>query len=150
MEGATMRLKDLPLIGLLVLVLPLAACAPAAVEAAANEPVVQVDPVEGTGLGKVTLSAKAAERLGIQTAAVAVERSGGSVVPYPAVLYDETGKTWVFTNPDGLAYVRAEIVVKYIEGDLAHLTSGPPPGTAVVTVGVAELLGAENGVGDPE
>ena len=144
-----MRLKDLRLIGLLVLVLPLAACA-ATVEAAANDPVVQVDPVEGTGLGKVTLSAKAAERLGIQTVAVADEPSGGSVVPYAAVLYDETGKTWVFTNPDELAYVRAEIVVKDIDGDLAHLSAGPPAGTPVVTVGVAELFGAENGVGDPE
>ncbi len=150
MERGTMRVKDLVLSGLVVLVLPLAACAPAAVEAAPNDKVVTVVPIDGTDLSAVTLSARAVERLGVQTVAVAADPVGGSVVPYAAVLYDERGKTWVFTNPEGLRYVRAEIVVKDIAGDVAHLTAGPPPGTPVVTVGVAELLGAENGVGDPE
>ncbi len=145
-----MRLKGLPLIGLLVLVLPLAACGSAAAVADAPETVVKVVPIEGTDLSTVTLSDKAAERVGVATAPVVSEPGGGSVVPYAAVLYDETGRTWVFTNPSGHAYVRAEITVKTIDGQAAHLTAGPPPGTPVVTVGVAELFGAENGVGDPE
>ncbi len=66
------------------------------------------------------------------------------------MLYDEAGATWVFTNPKGLEYVRASIVVDTIVGDDARLKDGPPVGTRVVTVGVAELYGAEQGVGDPE
>jgi hypothetical protein len=145
-----MKLKDLPIIVLLVLGLPLAACAPAAADEAPPETAVTVVPIEGTDLGAVILSARAAERLGIETARVVAGQAGGTVVPYAAVLYDELGTTWVFTNPEGLEYTRAEIVVDDIAGDDAHLSSGPPVGTKVVTVGVAELFGAEKGVGDPE
>ncbi len=69
------------------------------------------------------------------------------VIPYGAVLYDVDGKTWVYTNPQPLAFVRQLISIDYIEGDLAVLSDGPPPGTQVVMVGVAELFGAETGVG---
>ena len=34
-----------------------------------------------------------------------------------------------------------------IDGDVAVLSSGPPVGTRIVTVGVAELFGTEFGVG---
>ena len=69
------------------------------------------------------------------------------VVPYAAVLYGVHGETWVYTNPEPLVYVREPITIDYIEGDLAVLLEGPPAGTQVVTIGGAELLGAENGVG---
>jgi hypothetical protein len=69
------------------------------------------------------------------------------IVPYAAVLYDTHGETWVYTNPEPLVYVRAPITVEYIEGDLAVLTDGPPPGTEVVTDGATELFGAESGIG---
>jgi hypothetical protein len=71
-------------------------------------------------------------------------------VPAAALLYDVDGDTWVYTNPEGRAYVRAEVKVVAIKADLATLSAGPPAGTAVVTVGVAEVFGAEIGVGDPE
>ncbi len=69
------------------------------------------------------------------------------VVPYSAVLYDTDGKTWVYTNPEPLVFVRHLVSIDYIEGDLAVLLEGPPVGTQVVMVGVAELFGAETGVG---
>ena len=69
------------------------------------------------------------------------------VVPYSAVIYDATGKTWAYTNPEPLTFVRHAIDVEYIEGDLAVLKDGPAVGTAVVTAGAAELLGVEQGVG---
>ena len=69
------------------------------------------------------------------------------VVPYSAVLYDRDGKTWVYTNPEPLVFVRHPVSIDYIEGDLAVLLEGPPAGTQVVMVGVAELFGAETGVG---
>jgi hypothetical protein len=65
--------------------------------------------------------------------------SGGgqrAVIPYSALLYDVT-----------LSFVRQPIHIDYIEGDRALLLQGPTPGTNVVTVGVAQLYGAETGVG---
>lgn len=69
------------------------------------------------------------------------------VIPYAAVLYDLHGETWVYTKPEPLVFVRAPIVVDYIDGDLAVLSEGPPAGTEVVTAGAAELFGAEFGIG---
>ena len=39
------------------------------------------------------------------------------------------------------------VTVEDVNGDIAHLSSGPATGTPVVTVGVAELFGTENGIG---
>lgn len=68
------------------------------------------------------------------------------VVPYSAVLYGVNGETWVYTSPEPLVFVRQPIAIDYIEDDLAILSEGPEAGTAVVTVGAAELFGAETGV----
>ena len=117
------------------------------------EPVI-VEPVPGTELNRVILTAKAAQRLDIKTVPVRdvlVARSGNrshrKVVRYSAVLYDKHGNTWVYTSPKPLTYLRDDISVDYIEGDLAVLSDGPPSGTEVVTVGAAELFSAEFGVG---
>lgn len=69
------------------------------------------------------------------------------VIPYAAVLYDLHGETWVYTNPNPLVFIRHPILVDYIEHEQAVLIEGPPAGTAVATVGVAELFGTEFGVG---
>lgn len=76
-------------------------------------------------------------------------KSGGvrKVVPYSAVLYDPQGKTWVYTSPEPLTFVRQPIVVDFIEGDRAVLKEGPAVGTEVVTAGAAELFGVENKIG---
>jgi hypothetical protein len=65
------------------------------------------------------------------------------VVPYSAVLYDSDSNTWVYTNPQPLVYVRQGIKIDYFEGDQAIVVEGPDVGTAVVTVGAAELFGTE-------
>ncbi|HEV8166119.1 MAG TPA: hypothetical protein VGR74_17045 [Actinomycetota bacterium] len=118
---------------------------------------VKVEPVKGTELSRVILSQQAADRLGIQTAKVreakvAAAGGGGAVtrkvIPYGAVLYDEQGETWTFTNPDPLTFLRQKISVDYVHGDDAVLSAGPAVGVTVVTVGSAELLGAELGVGE--
>jgi hypothetical protein len=77
---------------------------------------------------------------------LSVQETLRKVVPYAAVLYGVHGETWVYSNPEPLVYVRQPIVVDYIEGDLAYLLEGPETGTAVVTVGAAELFGTETGV----
>lgn len=77
-------------------------------------------------------------------------RSSGAlrkVVPYAAVLYGLRGETWTFVRTEPLVFVRQPITVEYIQGDLAVLTDGPAAGTAVVTVGGAELFGIETGIG---
>jgi hypothetical protein len=74
----------------------------------------------------------------------AVQRS---VIPVKAVVYDLKGDTWVYTNPTLRTYMRHKVAVDYIEDETAVLLQGPPVGTQVVTDGVAELYGAEFGVG---
>jgi len=69
------------------------------------------------------------------------------IIPYAAVLYDAKGKTWVYTNPEPFVFVRRAIEIDTIVGDEIFLVDGPAVGTAVVTVGGAELLGTEFGVG---
>jgi hypothetical protein len=129
--------------------LHLAACQQAAEKKEKVAPA-HVEHIEGEEVSRVTLTDKAAERLGLTLDLVREERVGGvmrKVVPYGAVLYDPTGRTWVYTSPDSLAFVRREIVVDYIAGDLAVLSDGPPAGTRVVTLGATELHGAEFEIG---
>jgi hypothetical protein len=118
--------------------------------AAADEPA-KVEPVEGSdGLSQVTLTAEAAERIDLQTAVVRTEGEGAAertIVPYSAIVYETDGETWVYTSADDLSFVREHVSVLEIDGDRAVLSEGPPAGTEVVTVGVAELFGAEHGIG---
>ena len=101
---------------------------------------------QASGLKQLTLSQKAAERLGVETAEVAGSGSALSV-PYAAVIYDAQGKTWSYVNTGPLVYLREEITVERIDGDTAILSAGPAAGTPIVTIGAAELYGAEIGVG---
>lgn len=119
--------------------------------AAAKVRPASVEHIEGSDLARVTLTEHAARRLRIQMAAVrevATTRSGRRmVVPYAAVLYDAQGDTWVYASPESLRYVRHAIEIDYIDGDMAVLSSGPPIGTTVVTVGALQLFGAEFEIG---
>lgn len=151
-EGKIMRnggRRLLVVVGILGIVGVLAtACAPASSDAAATEPPVVVEENEATGLKQLSLSGRAAERLGIATAPVTAGPTGGRLaVPYEAVLYDEHGETWTYTSPQERVFVRAAITVVEIAEGVAILSAGPPVGTAVVTVGTAELWGVESGVG---
>jgi hypothetical protein len=101
------------------------------------------------GPAVVTLSERAEERLGIATAEVTGSAPRLSV-PYAAVVYDADGSSWVFTRIDALTYQRAEVALGHKTGDQVELTSGPPAGTEVVTVGAAELVGVETGIDGEE
>ncbi|HEX9246726.1 MAG TPA: hypothetical protein VGA35_11245 [bacterium] len=125
---------------------------PADAAAGQSEPA-KVEPLGQGNLNRVTLTAEAVERLGIQTVSVREAGAAGSgsgaghetVVPYGAVYYDVHGQTWVYTNPEPLVFVRDRIAIDRIDGDRALLAEGPLPGTKVATVGVAELVGTEFG-----
>ncbi len=109
--------------------------------------------VDGTDLHELTLTEKAVERLDIRTSEVNLELIEHSearerlIVPYSSIIYDSHGHVWVYTNPEPLTYVRHEVKVDFIEGNIAVLHDGPPVGTKVVTVGAAELYGTEYEVG---
>jgi hypothetical protein len=145
-----MQRTVLPLWAILVLVaFATTGCGQSDVAAAEADRPATVEQIEGTDLSKVTLTDRAAERIGLETARVG---SAGTmaIVPYSAVLYDGQGDAWVYTNPEGLTFIRTKVSISKIDGDTARLSDGPPPGTVVATVGVAEIFGAEMGVGDPE
>jgi hypothetical protein len=135
---------------------PLSACGSGSDEATTakdGEPA-DVAPVKGTNVEQVKLTAQAARRVGIRTAPVEQVkirgRSGGDrvrkAIPYSAVLYAADGKAFAYTSPRPLLFVRAPIVIADITGDHAVLSSGPPVGAAVVTIGGSELYGTEFGV----
>jgi len=73
------------------------------------------------------------------------QKGGGQkeTVPYSAVIYWIDGGAWVYTQIAPLTFVRAPIVIDEVDGDTAVLTSGPPAGTRIVSVGGEELLGTE-------
>jgi hypothetical protein len=138
-------------LGLLIALPQLSACTQTPVEATSGAEPAKVEHVEGSeDVSRLTLTAKAVERLGIQTTPIREERVAGKrrkVVPYGAVLYDAEGKTSVYVNSAPNTYMREPITVDFIEGDRAVLEAGPAVGTAIVTVGAAELYGTETGVG---
>ena len=68
-------------------------------------------------------------------------------VPYSALMYVSTGDTFVYTSPKPRTFVRQAVNIDYIADNVAVLKEGPPVGTEVVTVGAAELFGAEAGAG---
>ncbi len=104
--------------------------------------------VEYTGMAlyRVRLTARKAKELGIQTTPVREAEVAGAqrkLVPLAAVVHDQSGNTWTFTNPDSLVFIRERIRVDHVDGDMAVLSEGPPAATAVVTVGAANLFNDE-------
>ena len=111
-----------------------------------------VERVDGTELSRVTLTEKAIQRIDLKTDEVREERvtrstSKQRVVPYSALIYDSHGQTWIYTSPKPRTFVRHKVQVDYIEGNVVVLKDGPPTGTIVASVGVAELYGTEFKVG---
>ncbi|MBV9311921.1 MAG: hypothetical protein JOZ73_13910 [Solirubrobacterales bacterium] len=104
-----------------------------------------VQRVPGSASGNIVLSAQGAQRIGIQTASA---RGGGGAVaiPFSAIVYDSSGKTYAFTNPAPLTYSEVPVDVSRIDGNTAYLNSGPRAGARVVTVGAEELYGVQTGV----
>jgi predicted small lipoprotein YifL len=111
--------------------------------------VATVDTTQQGQPGVITLVDAAAQRLGMQTAPVAAGPTG-LTVPYGALVYQADGSAWVFVQTAPLTYQRASVAVTGISGGQVTLSSGPAAGTAVVTVGAAELIGVENGIDGEE
>lgn len=106
---------------------------------------VKVEKVQ-SGPARVTLTERAAQRLGIETVTVE-ERDGRKVVSSGAVILDAQGRRWLYVSEQPLVFLRHPIRIEREDAGLAWLAEGPPAGTRVVTVGAAELHGAETGIG---
>jgi hypothetical protein len=122
-------------------------------EAASDEGPSRLVQVKGSDLPRVVLTAKAAQRIGIETSVVrhaarpAHSRLGTpAVIPYAAVVYDAEGHAFTYVTPRALTFERTPIRIVRTDGPFAVISKGPPAGTPVVTVGAQELLGVEYGV----
>lgn len=100
----------------------------------------------GTSPGQIILSQTGEERIGVQTAPARGVPHRQIVVPYSALVYDPSGKTYVFVERSPLTFSEVPATVDHISGEAAYLTAGPKPGTKVVTVGAEELYGVQTGV----
>jgi hypothetical protein len=111
-------------------------------ETASHHVPAKLEPIKGTDVQRVVFDAEAAKRVGLKTAPI---RQDGqeTVLPYDAVIYGADGKTYTYTAPEPLTYVRQEIDIDHVTGDSVMLSDGPPTGTEVVTVGAAEVYGTE-------
>jgi hypothetical protein len=92
---------------------------------------------------RVILTEEAQHRVQLQT--TLVKPHGADVsLDHAALVYDKKGKPWVFTVIGPLTYLRAAVGIKEVnENNVVILSSGPPAGTEVVTVGAIELWGTE-------
>lgn len=124
------------------------ACGQAPADTAAEAPPpITVEQLDGQEPTREIVTEEAAKRLDIQTAAVGDAEVNGvkrTVIPYAAIIYDTDGATWVYLKTETLTFVRHPVTVDDIKGDQAFLSDALPTGSAVVTVGVAELYGAES------
>ena len=114
----------------------------------------RTEKIAGSKIPRVILTAAAAKRIDLRTAAVVAGAGGtGVAIPYAAVLYDPDGQASAFVKKSSasaseLVFVRTPVTVEAVEGDVAHLSSGPPIAAEVVSLGAAELYGVEIGVGN--
>jgi hypothetical protein len=136
------RANGVIILGLVALGLAVSACGGSSESPAPPAPA-KITKLAGGG-DQITLTADAAKRIDVRTAAVKSD-GGNTVIPYAAVLYDPDGAAWTYTNPKPPVFERADITVDRIDGERAILAKGPAPGTAVVTVGATELWGVEYG-----
>ena len=106
----------------------------------------KLEAVGDLGLKRVTFTKEGAAQVDVQLA-TARQVGARTAVPYAALIYDGQGLAWVYSAPTPLTYLRVPVVVDRIDGDQVLLRSGLRSGTRVVTVGAAEVYGAELNIG---
>jgi hypothetical protein len=111
-------------------------------ETASHHEPAKLEPIKGTDVQRVIFDAEGAERVGLKTAPIR-QNGQGTVIPYDAVIYTSDGKSYTYTAPEPLTFVRQSISIDHVVGDSVMLSDGPPAGTKVVTVGATEVYGTE-------
>jgi hypothetical protein len=125
----------------------LSACNEVETETAVGYEPAKLEDVKGKGddVKRVVLTREGASRAGVRTGQVG-RADGRAYVPYAALLYDEEGEAFVYTQHKPLSFLRAPVDVERIENGRVVLKAGPPAGTKVVTVGTSEVYGVEQEV----
>ncbi len=108
---------------------------------------VKVEKIEGSSVSKVTLTSDAEKRLGIESIVPELGHTNQTLVPLSALLYDTKGVAWLFTRSSEHSYQRIRVEVLDTGDEHVRVSGELPQGIAIVTQGVAELYGAEFGVG---
>jgi hypothetical protein len=144
-DGSMRRGRRLAWLAPLCAVLLLSGCRDVATEEEVGYEPSKVEPIKGSELSRVILTEDAARRIGLDTTPV-TSRGETTVVPESAVWVDVNGDEWVYTNPETLVFVRAQVVVERYDAGSAFLSDGPSPGTEVASIGVPQLIGSEFGI----
>jgi multidrug efflux pump subunit AcrA (membrane-fusion protein) len=122
--------------------LPLSACTEVeAAEVTGYEPAT-LETVKGGDLKRVTFTPEGARRTALRTRPVQ-RLDGRTAVPHAAVIYAPGGTTSVYIVVGPRSFERRPVSIDRVEGDWALISRGPPAGSIVVTVGAAEVYGAE-------
>src|SRR5215211_3926566 len=77
-------------------------------EMASHHEPAELEPIKGTDVQRVIFDAVAAKRVGLKTAPIR-QNGQGKIMPYAALIYDAEGKTYAYTAPEPLTYVRQQI-----------------------------------------
>jgi hypothetical protein len=129
----------------MLVALSLPACKEVEEESAAGYEPATLEAIKGAkedDAKRIVFTKEGAARTALETAKV--RHSGdGTVVPYEALIYNDEAKTFVYTSPKPLSYLRTAVKVDRIKGDRVYLSQGPPAGASVVTVGATEVYGTE-------
>jgi hypothetical protein len=144
-DGSKRRRHRRALLAPLCALLVLSGCRDIATEEEVGYEPAAVEPIEGSELARVILTEDAARRIGLNTTPVTT-RDERTVVPESAIWVDVNGDEWVYTNPETLVFVRAQVVVERYDAGSAFLSDGPAPGTEVASIGVPQLIGSEFGI----
>lgn len=130
-----------------LLALPACAQSSAVTPVSAAEAPAKVEKNATTGIAKLTLTEHGLVRIDLKTEPVAAGAGTDLLLPYASLLYDASGKTWVYTNPAPRVFERRAVAVSKVEAGVVTASEGPAVGTPVVTVGAVELFGAEFNTG---
>ncbi|HEU4912267.1 MAG TPA: hypothetical protein VFV76_10230 [Actinomycetes bacterium] len=104
-----------------------------------------VEEIPNSEVKHVSITDDAAGRIGLETAEV-VQAGDLVSAPYEALLYDGTGKPWLYVVEKPLEFVRHAIAIDRIEGDRVLISEGVRAGDQVATVGSTEIYGTELGI----
>lgn len=142
-----------PLFGL-VFLLTLQGCTRSHEQKHKGTPPAKVEKHQNEKLPFVILTQEAETRIGIVTEPLENVRLNKQVffrIPVSSILYDTEGNTWVYIRIPSSnlpTFQRREVKLIKIDEKSAHISSDfSAPSEPVVTVGTAELYGAETGVG---
>ncbi|MGW1508332.1 efflux RND transporter permease subunit [Streptomyces sp. NPDC002394] len=113
-----------------------------------EQPPAEIEKVPEGRIPHLTLAEDTAKRIHITTEPLRQAPLDGTgpprtLIPLKAVVYDQEGKTFAFTNPKPYVYLRTPVQLGQFGEHDAVVRSGLARGTHVVTVGAAELLGIE-------